>query len=53
MQVYFVNNVSIKTELSYIEESSLEKFQEALSKALGVFGIKLLAPLRTLAMRFL
>lgn len=53
MQVYFVNNVSIKTELTYLEENSLEKLQEALGKALTVFGIKLLAPLRTLAMRFL
>ncbi len=53
MQVFFVNNVSIKSELSFVEESSLERLQEALGKALSAFGIKLIAPLRTLALRFL
>jgi hypothetical protein len=53
MQVFFVNNVSIKSELTFGEETSLERLQEALGKALGVFGIKLVAPLRTLALRFL
>lgn len=43
----------VKQDLSYSEELSLERANEEIIKACTVFGIKLITPLRTLALRVL